>query len=104
MPDWEIVTEGLRFPEGPVGMAEGSLLVVEIAGGRAERAGARARRQALCLQQWRVRLGRGVRRPAAAWHRPGLCGRADRAGGPDDRGGREALCQRPVSVAAARAG
>ena len=37
MPDWEIVTEGLRFPEGPVAMADGSVLVVEIAAGRVTR-------------------------------------------------------------------
>jgi gluconolactonase len=37
MQDWEIVTEGLRFPEGPVAMADGSVLVVEIAAGRITR-------------------------------------------------------------------
>lgn len=28
--DWEIVAEGLRFPEGPVAMADGSVILVEI--------------------------------------------------------------------------
>jgi len=31
-PEFEVVTEGLRFPEGPIAMADGSVLVVEIAG------------------------------------------------------------------------
>src|SRR5438132_922969 len=30
MPDVEIVTEGLAFPEGPVAMPDGSVIVVEI--------------------------------------------------------------------------
>ncbi len=30
---WEIVTEGLRFPEGPIAMADGSVILVEIARG-----------------------------------------------------------------------
>src|SRR5687768_12194536 len=33
----EIVAEGLAFPEGPVIMADGSVIVVEIAGGRVTR-------------------------------------------------------------------
>ncbi len=33
----EIITEGLEFPEGPVAMADGSVLVVEIDGGRLTR-------------------------------------------------------------------
>jgi gluconolactonase len=33
----EIVAEGLRFPEGPVAMADGSVIVVEIAAGRITR-------------------------------------------------------------------
>jgi gluconolactonase len=32
--DYRIVTDGLLFPEGPVAMADGSVLVVEIKGGR----------------------------------------------------------------------
>ena len=32
--DYRIVTEGLDFPEGPIAMADGSVLVVEIKGGR----------------------------------------------------------------------
>lgn len=35
--DWEIVAEGLRFPEGPVAMADGSVILVEIAAGRITR-------------------------------------------------------------------
>ncbi|NIB42467.1 SMP-30/gluconolactonase/LRE family protein [Pseudomaricurvus alkylphenolicus] len=31
-PEIEVVAEGLRFPEGPIALADGSLLVVEIAG------------------------------------------------------------------------
>ncbi|THD35318.1 MAG: SMP-30/gluconolactonase/LRE family protein [Sphingomonas sp.] len=37
MPDYEIVTDGLRFPEGPVAMADGSIVLVEIAAGRITR-------------------------------------------------------------------
>lgn len=32
--EYRIVTEGLEFPEGPIAMADGSVLVVEIKGGR----------------------------------------------------------------------
>lgn len=32
LPDFAVITEGLRFPEGPVALADGSVLVVEIAG------------------------------------------------------------------------
>lgn len=35
--DWEIMTEGLRFPEGPVACADGSVIVTEIEGGRLTR-------------------------------------------------------------------
>ncbi|MCA1748587.1 MAG: SMP-30/gluconolactonase/LRE family protein, partial [Sphingomonadales bacterium] len=31
MADFELVAEGLRFPEGPVAMADGSVILVEIA-------------------------------------------------------------------------
>ena len=37
MDDWTIVAEELRFPEGPVAMADGSVVVVEIAAGRVTR-------------------------------------------------------------------
>ena len=37
MSDWEIVTTGLRFPEGPVACADGSVIVTEIAAGRITR-------------------------------------------------------------------
>ncbi len=33
----EIIAEGLAFPEGPVAMADGSIIVVELAGGRVTR-------------------------------------------------------------------
>ena len=33
MPPWRPLADGLRFPEGPVALADGSLLVVEIARG-----------------------------------------------------------------------
>ena len=35
--DFELVAEGLQFPEGPVAMADGSVLVTEIRGGRITR-------------------------------------------------------------------
>ena len=31
--EWHVVTDGLRFPEGPVAMPDGSVVVVEIRGG-----------------------------------------------------------------------
>ena len=37
MADLEIVASGLRFPEGPVAMADGSIILVEIAAGRITR-------------------------------------------------------------------
>jgi gluconolactonase len=37
MAELEIVADGLRFPEGPVAMADGSVIVVEIAAGRITR-------------------------------------------------------------------
>jgi gluconolactonase len=37
MVDFEIVAEGLRFPEGPVAMPDGSVILVEIAAGRITR-------------------------------------------------------------------
>ena len=35
---FRIITEGLKFPEGPIAMADGSVLVVEIEGARLIRA------------------------------------------------------------------
>jgi gluconolactonase len=35
--DYRVVTDGLLFPEGPIAMADGSVLVVEIKGGRLTR-------------------------------------------------------------------
>jgi gluconolactonase len=40
MGDWHIVADGLRFPEGPVAMADGSVILVEVAAGRITRVGA----------------------------------------------------------------
>ena len=37
MPDFELVTDGLRFPEGPVWMPDGSIVLVEIEPGRITR-------------------------------------------------------------------
>src|SRR3982751_3124796 len=37
MTEFEIVAEGLRFPEGPVAMPDGSVVLVEIAAGRITR-------------------------------------------------------------------
>ena len=37
MADFEIVAEGLRFPEGPVAMPDGSIILTEIANGRITR-------------------------------------------------------------------
>ena len=37
MAEWTIVADGLRFPEGPVACADGSVIVVEIAAGRITR-------------------------------------------------------------------
>ena len=37
--DVEVLAEGLAFPEGPVAMADGSVVVVEVAGGRLLRVG-----------------------------------------------------------------
>jgi len=37
MIDWTIIAEGLRFPEGPVAMPDGSVVLVEIAVGRVTR-------------------------------------------------------------------
>ena len=37
MVEWTTVASGLRFPEGPVAMADGSVIVVEIEQGRITR-------------------------------------------------------------------
>ncbi len=37
MPDFTLVTDGLRFPEGPVWMPDGSIILVEIEAGRITR-------------------------------------------------------------------
>lgn len=37
MSEWQTVASGLRFPEGPVACADGSVIVTEIAGGRITR-------------------------------------------------------------------
>ncbi|MGJ3626902.1 SMP-30/gluconolactonase/LRE family protein [Sphingomonas sp. MMS24-JH45] len=92
--DLTLVCDGLEFPEGPVWMADGSVLVVEIKAGRltprdagrgatdgrdgrrAERRGDRPRRRGLRLQQRR----HGVHRPADG-------GTAPIGAAPDHRGG-----------------
>jgi gluconolactonase len=43
----EVVAEGLAFPEGPVVMADGSVIVVELAGGRITRCW-NGRRETIC--------------------------------------------------------
>ena len=117
-----ILATGLRFPEGPVWMRDGSVVLVEIAARhrhprapdgtvpvdrahrrRAERAGGRAGRRALCLQQRRLRLADeadGLLRPAM--QAPDYTGGCDPAHRPEDRRGPRAL--RPLRRAqAARA-
>ncbi|MBJ89638.1 MAG: gluconolaconase [Woeseia sp.] len=37
MADFEVIATGLKFPEGPIAMADGSVIVVEIAAGRLSR-------------------------------------------------------------------
>lgn len=37
MPDLKLICEGLEFPEGPISLADGSFLVVEVAGGNLTR-------------------------------------------------------------------
>ena len=37
LPNWRILAHGLRFPEGPVAMADGSVILVEIARGTVTR-------------------------------------------------------------------
>src|SRR3979490_2505695 len=82
--EFRTLAEGLQFPEGPVALNDGSVLLVEIAagtltriapdgtksiaaktGGRPERRRNRARRQGLYRQQWRLRVAsRGRPYPA----------------------------------------
>ena len=81
------ITSGLKFPEGPVAMPDGSVILVEIArqtltrvmpdgkqhviaklGGGPNGAAMGAERQDLCLQQWRLQLDRAARRPAVPRH------------------------------------
>ena len=120
--DMREIASGLHFPEGPVALADGSVLVVEIqsgtlARGRARRDGRarrrhgrrtqrrrhRARRQGLRVQQRRLRVGRGrrhgrARRAAARLHR-----RSHPAGRPRHGRGRGPLHRvRRASASAAR--
>ncbi len=104
MSQFTTVATGLRFPEGPVAMPDGSVILVEIAAGRitrvkpgridrdggragrrAERAGNGAGRQALLLQQWRLHLCRARRAADPAWPARRLFRRADRADRSCDR-------------------
>jgi len=82
------ITDGLKFPEGPVVMPDGSIVVVEIesghlvrvaldgrkdagaAGWRAERRGHRPGRRRLRLQQRRLSF-HGPTRPLPQAHRAG---------------------------------
>ena len=97
MADYEVIAEGLAFPEGPVVMADGSVIVVEIhaqaghplleraqgdrrrARRRAQRRGDRPGRGALCLQQ--RRHGASTARPP----KPGRIERIDLATGKVER-------------------
>lgn len=45
MPELELVAEGLRFPEGPVVMPDGTIVLVEIAAGRITRVHADGRKE-----------------------------------------------------------
>ncbi len=60
-----MIATGLRFPEGPIAMPDGSVLVVEIAGGRLTRVRA-ARRQAAVVAE----LGGGPNGAALGPRRP----------------------------------
>lgn len=46
--DFEIVAEGLEFPEGPIAMADGSVILTEIKGQRLTRIFPDGRRQTVC--------------------------------------------------------
>ena len=121
------VAAGLQFPEGPVAMNDGSVIVVEIGRGTVTRVGAgrlrrevatprrrperrrgRARRQPLRLQQRRrLRLPRAARHgghPRAAPAAEQLQRRADRAHRPGLRRGRGHLrgMRRPTAARAQR--
>jgi gluconolactonase len=57
MADIRIVASGLGFPEGPVAMADGSVILGEISGRKVTRVapdGSKTEigKAALCLQQW----------------------------------------------------
>ena len=116
------ITTGLLFPEGPVALPDGSVLVVEIArrcvtrvrpdggheivarpGGGPNGLAIGPDGKLLRVQQRRLRvhLGRGLRHPPGA---PGLglLGRPDRADRPCERRGRGAV-PRHLAGAAARA-
>ena len=45
--EFELVADGLAFPEGPVAMADGSVIVVEVAGGRITRCWGDGRKETL---------------------------------------------------------
>lgn len=73
----EIVAEGLAFPEGPVVMADGSVIVVEIVAGRITRC-CNGRKETLCeiggadmQDAWLTYSARGL--PVKVrWDEPGL--------------------------------
>ena len=105
------ITSGLKFPEGPVAMPDGSVILVEIAretltrvmpdgkqhviaklGGGPNGAAMGPERQDLCLQQRRLQLDRAARRPAVPGHAAGrLQERLDPGGRSRDRQVRDAL-------------
>ena len=82
--DFEVLAEGLQFPEGPIAMPDGSVVLVEIArgtltrvwngrtevianlGGGPNGAAHRAGRRGLRVQQRRLRVARSERPALAA--------------------------------------
>ena len=53
MPQLKEIASGLRFPEGPVAMADGSVLVVEIAAGQTDQGTTERRQRRRCRNWWR---------------------------------------------------
>ncbi|WP_242095526.1 SMP-30/gluconolactonase/LRE family protein [Sphingomonas sp. CROZ-RG-20F-R02-07] len=47
MTEWTLVADGLRFPEGPVAMADGSVILVEIEAGRITRVHANGQKETI---------------------------------------------------------
>ena len=108
MANIRVLATDLEFPEGPVVMPDGSVVLVEIRGqaadpglsrrpqggrradsGRAERRGARARRQDVHLQQWRLHLDPDPQHDHAGSAARGLSRRLDPARRSAERQGRD---------------